>query len=51
MVVAMLRKAQVDRWLLARAMARQARKRSGPAMRDRRRWNFSTQQRRRLGDT
>jgi hypothetical protein len=44
------RKSQMYRWLLARAVARQALKRRIADMPDRRRWNFPTQQRRRATD-
>ncbi len=44
-----LRKAQLYRWLLARAMARQAAK-CKAAIPDRRRWNFPTNERRRAED-
>jgi len=47
-----LRKSQIYRWLLARAMRRQARKSAtGDAQAERRRWNFPTRSRRRASDT
>ena len=46
-----LKKSQIYRWLLARAMERQARKlRSYETRTDRRRWNFPTLKRRRATD-
>lgn len=47
-----LRKPQIYRWLLMRAITRSVVRRVGDTQPqpDRRRWNFPTRQRRRLGD-